>query len=870
MKPEGWDTVSNWLNAWLAADASERERLRARLAHERPDLVDEVEALAGASQQLGGFLETPALVLAATDLAQEDDRLADGSMLGPYRVEAFIARGGMGDVYRAVDTRLRRPVAIKVLAPTKTGDPHRVARFMHEARTTASLDHPHIVKVFDVGHVDGRAYLVAELLEGETLRARIARSPMAADAVTRIAIEIARGLQAAHAAGVVHRDLKPDNIFLTMAGPTKILDFGIAKLAQDESVGDGFSTLTGVVLGTAGYLSPEQIRGGAVDGRADLFAVGALMFEMLTGRRAFAREHTVDTLHAILHEPPSDVLLERPGVPPALAAIVTRLLEKPADARYQSAASLIDALERVDVGDRWTSAAIWSRRAIRRLRAATPSRRDTMAGLAALVVAAAAIATVWPWLREPGPPSGGDSPALVLAVMPFRSLPATEDSELLEIGLADVFVSRLGQLAGVRVLPLTATERLKGQEPRQAGRALEATHVLTVTLQRDQHTLRAVPQLTLVSDGRIVWSTNVDTDAASVFSIQDIIVTRVIEELAPQLSSGARATLARAGTRNSLAFDAYLRGRVHVAKPTPKDLTQAAAFFDEALRLDPNYADAWAGLGSAYKRLPIVTGGSSDAFRQARDAAKRALALQSEHAEATSVLGTVAFWYEWDYPRAEALLRRALELQPSSADSQVFLAHLLSNIGRFDEALDEIRRAQALDPGWAVPRSLEGQFLFMARRYDAALQRLDETLQVHPDFWNAHLFRVWTLIALGRYNESLEAADRAHRLRPGPEGSAMGPLAMKGYALVRLSRRREAEALIEEIRAERSSPAILLHALGRDDEAVAQLRAAAAERSVSVTFLGVDPRWDDMRGLPEFQDVLSSANVLDVSNRVRR
>jgi tetratricopeptide (TPR) repeat protein/TolB-like protein len=493
-----------------------------------------------------------------------------------------------------------------------------------------------------------------------------------------------------------------------------------------------------------------------------------------------------------------------------------------------------------------------------------------MAGLAALVVAAAAIATVWPWLREPGPPSGGDSPALVLAVMPFRSLPATEDSELLEIGLADVFVSRLGQLAGVRVLPLTATERLKGQEPRQAGRALEATHVLTVTLQRDQHTLRAVPQLTLVSDGRIVWSTNVDTDAASVFSIQDIIVTRVIEELAPQLSSGARATLARAGTRNSLAFDAYLRGRVHVAKPTPKDLTQAAAFFDEALRLDPNYADAWAGLGSAYKRLPIVTGGSSDAFRQARDAAKRALALQSEHAEATSVLGTVAFWYEWDYPRAEALLRRALELQPSSADSQVFLAHLLSNIGRFDEALDEIRRAQALDPGWAVPRSLEGQFLFMARRYDAALQRLDETLQVHPDFWNAHLFRVWTLIALGRYNESLEAADRAHRLRPGPEGSAMGPLAMKGYALVRLSRRREAEALIEEIRAERSSPAILLHALGRDDEAVAQLRAAAAERSVSVTFLGVDPRWDDMRGLPEFQDVLSSANVLDVSNRVRR
>ena len=869
MKPEGWEAVSNWLNAWLAADASERERLRARLAHERPDLVEEVGALADASQQLGGFLETPALVLAATELAQEDDRLAEGSMLGPYRVEAFLARGGMGDVYRAVDTRLRRPVAIKVLAQTKTGDPHRVARFMHEARTTASLDHPHIVKVHDVGHVEGRTYLVAEFLEGETLRARIGRGAMPANDVTRIAIEIAKGLHSAHAAGVVHRDLKPDNIFLTTAGPTKILDFGIAKLAQDESVSDGFSTLTGIVLGTAGYLSPEQIRGSAVDGRADLFALGTLMFEMLTGSRAFAREHTVDTLHAILHEPTPAVLLERPGVPPALAAIVTRLLDKSPDARYQSAASLIDALERVDVGDHWTPVGIWSRRAIRRIRAATPSRRVSIASLAAIASAAATVAIAWPWFGEPGTPSGGGPPALVLAVMPFRSLPATADNELLEIGLADVFVSRLGQLAGVRVLPLTATERLKGQEPRQAGRAVEATHVLTVTLQRDQHTVRAVPQLMLVSDGRIVWSTNVDTDAASVFSIQDIIVTRVIEELAPQLSSGARATLARAGTRNAQAFDAYLRGRVHVAKPTPKDLMQAAAFFDEALRLDPNYADAWAGLGSAYKRLPIVTGGSSDAFAKARDAANRALALQPEHAEATSVLGTVAFWYEWNYQRAEALLRRALELQPSSADSQVFLAHLLSNIGRFDEALNEIRRAQALDPGWPVPRSLEGQFLFMARRYDAALQRLEETLQVHQDFWNAHLFRVWTLIALERYDDSLEAADRAQLLRPGPEGSAMGPLAMKGYALVRMGRRREAEAMIEKIRADRSSPAILLHALGRNDEALAQLRAAVAERSVSVTFLGVDPRWDDLRDSPGFQDVLSSANLLDVSRRVR-
>jgi tetratricopeptide (TPR) repeat protein/TolB-like protein len=859
MKPEGWDTVSNWLNAWLAADATERERLRAQLAHERPDLVREVEALAGASQELSGFLETPALVLAAAELAQEDDRLADGSMLGPYRVEAFIARGGMGDVYRATDTRLRRPVAIKVLAQTKTGDPHRVARFMHEARTTASLDHPHIVKVYDVGHVEGRTYLVAEFLEGETLRARIARGPMSADDVRRIAVEIAKGLQAAHAAGVVHRDLKPDNIFLTSAGPTKILDFGIAKLAQDESVGDGFSTLTGVVLGTAGYLSPEQIRGNAVDGRADLFALGALIFEMLTGTRAFAREHTVETLHAILHEAPPDTLLDRPGVPPALAAIVMRLVDKAPDARFQSSAELLDALERVDPGHHRTAAGIWMWRAIRRLRAAGSRRRVALAGVSA--VALAAIATAWPWSRDPRP---------VLAVMPFRSLPAGAGNELLEIGLADVFVSRLGQLADVTVLPLSATARLAGQEPRDAARALGATHVLTVLLQRDHGTVRAVPQLTLVGDGSVIWSTPFDAPATGVFSIQDIIVNKVVQELAPRLPSGERTRLARAGTRDSQAFNAYLRGRIYVGRPTAKDLMQAAAAFREAVQLDPNYADAWAGLGSAYKRLPIVTGGSADAFVEARDAARRALRIHPEHAEATSVLGTVAFWYEWDYPRAEALLRHALDLQPSSADSQVFLAHLLSNIGRSDEALDEIRRARALDPGWPVPRALEGQFLFMARRYDDAIRHLDEMLNVHPEFRNVHLFRVWTLIALGRYDEALAAADRAHAFFPNPEGSAMGPLAMKGYALAHMGRRQEAEALIAPIRAQGSSPAILLHALGRDDEALALLQSAVAQRHVSVTFLGVDPRWDDLRDSPAFRDVLSRANLLDVSNRIRR
>ena len=341
---EQWDTLSAWLTAWMQADAPGRGRLRAELAIEHPDLTMAADTLADASARLDKFLETPALVVAAHALAADEGVLPAGATIGPYRVTGLLARGGMGDVYRATDLRLHRDVALKVLTETRTNDPQRLERFTQEAAVTASLEHPNVVRVYDVGCVDGRAYLVAELLEGETLRERIARGPMPLAEVLLTAAEIVSGLGAAHEAGLVHRDLKPENIFLTRNGTAKILDFGIAKLAQDETVGDGKSTLTGVVLGTAGYLAPEQIRGERVDARADLFAVGVVLFEALTGTRAFARAHLVETLHAILHEPPADALASRDDLPPALVDVVMRLMEKAPDARYQSCADLSRAL----------------------------------------------------------------------------------------------------------------------------------------------------------------------------------------------------------------------------------------------------------------------------------------------------------------------------------------------------------------------------------------------------------------------------------------------------------------------------------------------------------------------------------------------
>jgi eukaryotic-like serine/threonine-protein kinase len=345
MGTDRWNRLSDWHNAWLNSDTAERRRLRDELTSKSPDLVAEADALVEASVSMTGFLETPAFVLTAAQLAFDETALKPGTLVGPYQINTLIARGGSGIVYRATDTRLNRQVALKTLAPLGEPDELRLERFLREARVTAALDHPNIVKLYDVGTHDGQPFMVVELLEGETLRQRLDRGPIAESDARQIAIEIGRGLVAAHTSGLVHRDLKPENVFLTRAGVTKILDFGIAKLAPDTARrNSSASTLTGILLGTAGYLAPEQIQGREADGRADLFALGSILFEMLTGQRAFARENTVETLHAIVHDTPPD-LLDRTTISASMETIVLRLLRKPPEDRFQTAADLVWALE---------------------------------------------------------------------------------------------------------------------------------------------------------------------------------------------------------------------------------------------------------------------------------------------------------------------------------------------------------------------------------------------------------------------------------------------------------------------------------------------------------------------------------------------
>jgi serine/threonine protein kinase/tetratricopeptide (TPR) repeat protein len=762
VSPDDWEALSDWLNAWIGAGAPGRELLRARLIADHPGLAAEADALIGVSARLPGFLEIPAAVLAAQDLAKTerlDPLLPEGSLLGPYRIAGLLARGGMGAVYRATDVRLHRDVALKVLAEARAADPRRVERFMREARVTAALDHPNIVRVFDVGLLEDRAYLVAELLEGETLRARIMRGPLPLADVVRIGVEVASGLVAAHAAGLVHRDLKPENIFLTRSGTTKLLDFGIAKLAQDESVRDGLSTLTGVVLGTSGYLAPEQICGETIDARADLFALGAVLFEMLTGARVFAREHIVETLHAILHDRPPDVSAESDVVPPALAAVVDRLLEKRPEARYQSAADLIAVLQRVDLQ-------------------ADPGRVSGRRFHRSATV------------------DGGS----ITAVVPSRSITARSPTDVITAPQRVGATARLRRTAAIAVMMVLA-----------AG--------VTIT----------------------TW---------------------------PRWPSPFVHTDATPRPPNPSVEEKLRLGWAAVRRPTPADLRIAAKYFEEAIGLDPEYAEGWAGLASAYKRMPILGAAPPKvAFEQARAAAHRALAIEPSNVEAISTLGTVAFWYEWEYDRAERLLKQALALRPGHADSHLFLAHVYSNTGRSAEALSEIRRAQAADQQWPQARALEGQFLYMARRYENAFRYLDAVLRdIDHATWTSHMFMGDSLRGLGRTAEALVAYDRAFELNSHPL-----VLALRGVALARMNRPREAEALLAQLPPDfHYGRAMVLHALGHDDDAVQGLHATVETRHPLATFLGVDPQWDAMRDRESFRNIAQRVNLLHVSDRFRR
>src|SRR5262245_19951526 len=623
--------------------------------------------------------------------------LSAGTQLGPYTIRSPLGAGAMGEVYRASDTRLDREVAIKVLAAQVAHDPTRLARFEREAKAVAALSHPNILAIHDYGSDHGQTFAVMELLEGETLGARISRGGLPWRKAVEIAQAIAEGLAAAHTKGIIHRDLKPDNIFLTTDGRVKILDFGLARVEPPlSSSGDAATgtyhpaeTNAGTILGTVGYMSPEQVRGREVDGRSDIFSLGCVLYEMTSGQRAFAGPSAMDTMTAILHDEPPELSESGKRNPLELQRVIQHCLEKDPAERFQSARDLAFALRALfqDSGPIQIAPAA--------------SRVLPIPWLVTFMVAAIAASLAVYLSRRPATPV---QPFEAIAVLPFVNESNDPDADHLSDGIPESIIQSLYEARGLTVRPFSSTSRyrarLKDLDLQEVAQKLNVQAVVTGKLKQRKNRLLLSAELIDARENKGLWFGSYDRQQQDIQAIQDEITQQICGKLGIRLTSEEQKRLVKHATGDSEAYQLYLKGRYHWNKRTTEALNRGIEYFRQAVEKDPAFALANVGLADCYVLLP-----SRDPPRQpievyplAKAHALKALDLDDSLAEAHASLGFIKHNYDWDWQGAESEYRRAIELNPNYATAEHWYALHLEGVGRLDEAVAHFRRARELDP----------------------------------------------------------------------------------------------------------------------------------------------------------------------------
>jgi serine/threonine protein kinase/tetratricopeptide (TPR) repeat protein len=766
-----------------------------------------------------------------------------GSRLGPYEILAPIGAGGMGEVYRARDTRLGRDVAVKVLRAEVWRDELRLRRFEQETRAAGLLNHPNILSVYDVGTVEGAPFLVTELLEGETLRERLAR-PVAMREAVDYALQAARGLAAAHAKGIVHRDVKPENLFVRADGFVKILDFGLAKLdvlpaASDDSGAETLvrvDTAPGTMMGTIRYMAPEQVRGLEVDARADVFGLGAVLYETLAGEPPFAGPTSGDVIVAILEREPRPLT----GVPALLGAIVRRALSKQLATRYPSAAELCTDLEGLS----------------RRLDASESLESTTPSGARRTVIRSAA-------RRR------SKKPIDSLAVLPLANEGGDPEAEYLCDGVTETIINDLARIPKLRVVSRATVFRYKGLEtdPIEAGHELGVRAVLSGRVVQLGDTLVVRAELVDVAADAQVWGGQFKGRLTDIFELEERIASEICEQLRLKLTGDERRRLGKRYTESTEAYHLYLKGRYCLNnRRTAEWLRKGISYFQQASVLDPNYALAYAGLADAYGFLASSTGGvaPTDAYPKAKAAAMRALELDEDLPEAHTALGFFRLLYDWDWAGAGESFRRAVELNPNSAPAHDGYGFYFKVTGRGEEAIAECERALGLDPLSLFQTCSLGWAYYFARRPDRAVEYGHKALEMDASFpvayWNMGLAHE----LMGQYERAIECFQRGAAL----SDRALTFVAHLGRACALAGRSVEAQMAMDELEEQATERyvssyffAIVHLGLGEYDRAFTWLERAFGERSGFLAFLGVEPMFDAVRDDPRFVDLCRRVRI---------
>ena len=830
--------------------------------------------------------------------------LSPNSQFGRYEIRSVLGVGGMGEVYLAFDPTLRRQVALKLLPTEFTENKVRLSRFEREAYAASSLNHPNILTIYEIGHQDGHHFIATEYIDGKSLRQQMAHR-LELREVLGIASQIADALSAAHEAAIVHRDIKPENVMVRRDGYVKVLDFGLAKLANDtasepEEVATEaptkiamFQTDPGVVMGTVNYMSPEQARGLEVDPRSDIWSLGVVLYEMVAGKLPFEGPTTTDVLATILHREPSSLLLHQPSLPAELERIVEKTLVKEREARYQNAKDLSLDLKRLkqrlelaaelernltpqEEAPRTTSitsAGTTKEPAATQTEGATAVhalssaeyvvgeiKRHKLATFAVATLVLIAIATVAYFAVFRNRSQAISS----VAVLPFANQSNDPNIDYLSDGLSESVINNLSQLPGLKVISRSSTFKYKGKEidPEQVARDLGVQTIVTGRVIQRGDQLQVSAELVDVSDKTQMWGEQFNRKMVDALAVQTEISKLIAVKLKLRLTNAEQKQLTRDAEVNPQAYELLLKGRFEQGKNSVEGSKRAVEYFNQAIAVDEKYAMAYAELALSY--VYMVGTGSLDPKEgtpKAETAVKKALELDEGLAEAHQSLALIKS-NAWDWMGAEQEVKRALELNPNLAIAHSVHSYLLSCMGRHEQAIAEAKRARELDPLALNQTASIGYALYLARQYDQALEQLKITLEIDKNYALSHAILAYTYDAMRRYNEAI-AEYEAHIRLAGENASDQCYL---GYSLAKAGRRNEAEAILKKLATSKEyvSPAelaVLYLGMGDKEKSLSALERAYATHDLQMGYLGVDPHYDPLRSEPRFQELIRKVGL---------
>jgi serine/threonine-protein kinase len=909
MTPERWQRVKELFDSASELEAEERRVFLNQQCAGDDELRREVESLLESDDDSESFMESPAVEDAAGNLIEEE-KLQAGQKIARYEIVSMIGEGGMGEVYLAHDSRLKRKVALKLLPSYLSKDKGRLRRFEQEAEAASALNHPNVCTIHEIRETeDNRSFIAMEFVDGTTLRQRLEQGQIKLNEALEIAIQVASALTAAHEAGITHRDIKPENIMIRRDGYVKVLDFGLAKLAEQQRqtsriitksmTKSGLKTEPGVVLGTAQYMSPEQARGKPVDARTDIWAVGAVLYEMAAGRPAFEGETTSDIIAGVLEREPVPLARYAPKLPENVEWIISKALRKDKEERYQTSKELLTDLRSVKQRlefeielERSTppnkasgaiAAALSGEQQAVHDKSATPNvtptsevsraRRTSSAeyvisgikqhklgtGLALSVLLAAVIGLTYFYYFAPGTKAAITS----IAILPFVNVGGDPNMEYLSDGITESLINSLSRLPQMKVIARSSVFQYKGKEtdPQVVGRELGVEAVLTGRIVQRGDTLSISAELVDARNKSHLWGEQYNRKTTDLVAVQEELSRDISEKLRAKLTGAQEQQVTKRHTSNNEAYQLYLKGLYLHNKQTPDAINEAIVNFERAMALDPNYALAYQALADSYSWLGNFGYlDPKEATPKTKAAALKALEIDSTLAGAHATLAFIKTVAEMNIadPSLEKDYKRAIELNPNLARAHTAYSNFLIFAGRYDEAIAEAKRAQELDPLSPRASNVLGVCLTAARRYDEAINQFKRILEMDPNNTASRYNLAIAYKYKGMYKEAITEYQKVIEA----EGTAdLGVLAMLGSVHAAAGNKAEAEKLLAQIKSTKQyvSPldmAILYISLGDKEQAIASLQKGYEDRDPQILNIKGYLEFDALRSEPRFQDLL--------------